>query len=61
MYSTVPVGVMENQTLPVLNQGQGDLAVRVPGKRDSVMGHHKSILVALCDEQSASPLMVILL
>jgi len=51
---------MENQKLPLLNQGQGDLAIRVPGKRDSVMGHLKSVLVAPCDAQSTSPLMVIL-
>jgi len=55
------VGVMEGQKLPVLNQGQGDPAIRVPGKRDSVMGHLKSILVAQCDEQRTSTLMVILL
>ena len=54
----VLVGVMEGQKLPVLNQGHP--AIRVPGKRDSVMGHLKSILVAQCDEQRTSTLMVIL-
>ena len=28
---------MENQKLPVLNQGQGDLAIKVPRKRDTVL------------------------
>ena len=34
----------------MLNQGQRDLAITMSGKRDSVMGHLKTILVVPCDE-----------
>ena len=53
-------GDIKNRKLPVLNQGQRDLAITMSGKRDRPMGHLKTILVAPCDEQSTSPLRVIL-
>ena len=49
---TVIVRVIEIRKLPVLNQGESDLEITVSGKRDSVMGHFKTILVVACDGQS---------
>ena len=47
----VLVGVIENRRLPVLNQGQSDLAITMSGKRDRVIGHPKTILVATKKDQ----------
>jgi len=44
----------------MLNQGRRDLAITMSGKRDSAMGYLKTRLVVPCDEQSTSPLIVIL-
>ena len=48
---TVLGGHIKNRKLPVLNQGQRDLAITMSGKSDMLMGHLKTILVAQCDEQ----------
>ena len=50
--SAVPVGVIEIQKLPVLNQGQGNLAITMSGKKESIMGRLKTIIAVVCDEPS---------
>ena len=56
-HCTVLVGAIEIQKLPVLNQGQSDLAITMSRKRDSIMGHSKKILVVACEGQSTLTVM----